>query len=159
MKVVSYNIQYGKGKDGRTDLDRIAAGLEGADLIALQEVERFWTRSGDVDQVAAFADRFPTHHWVYGAGVDTDADGTHADGTVEHRRRQFGNMLLCRYPIRASRNHLLPKYASLDPLSIQRSALEGVIEFPQVSLRAYSIHLTHLSSATRLPQVETLLPA
>jgi len=55
MKLVSYNIQYGKGKDGRFDLGRIAAVLQDADVIALQEVERHWPRSGDQDQPAEIA--------------------------------------------------------------------------------------------------------
>lgn len=40
MKFVSYNIQYGIGLDGRLDLPRIASEIEGADIIALQEVKR-----------------------------------------------------------------------------------------------------------------------
>ena len=40
MRIVSYNIQYGKGKDSRYDLGRIAAAVRGADLIGLQEVTR-----------------------------------------------------------------------------------------------------------------------
>ena len=39
MRLASYNIQYGKGKDDRFDLDRIVTELGEADLIALQEVE------------------------------------------------------------------------------------------------------------------------
>ena len=66
-------------------------------------------------------------------------------------------MLLSRTPILSSRNHLLPKYASLGPMSVQRSALEGVIETGRGSLRVYSVHLTHLSAATRMPQLERLL--
>ena len=38
MQFVTYNIQYGLGEDGRYDLDRIAAAVEDADVIALQEV-------------------------------------------------------------------------------------------------------------------------
>ena len=38
MKLVSYNIQYSKGKDEQFNLDRIVSEIEGADLIALQEV-------------------------------------------------------------------------------------------------------------------------
>lgn len=153
MRLVSYNIQYGRGRDGVFDLKRIAAAIAGADVIALQEVERYWQRSGMCDQPAEIADLLPEYHWVYGAGVDLDAS---ADG-VRNRRRQFGNMLLCRRPILSSRNHLLPKYASLGPMSIQRNALEGVIETGRGLLRVYSVHLTHLSAETRMPQVETLL--
>ena len=50
MKLVSYNIQYGRGRDGVFDLQRIVDAIAGADVIALQEVERYWQRSGMVDQ-------------------------------------------------------------------------------------------------------------
>lgn len=156
MKFCTYNIQYGKGKDGQFDLERIANEVAGADVIALQEVERFWTRSGNVDQVAVLAQLLDGYHWVYGAGVDLDASYRDADGRLCNRRRQFGNMLLARLPIVMSRNHLLPKYASYGPLSIQRSALEGLLQVGDRALRVYSIHLTHLSAETRLPQVEKL---
>lgn len=153
MRLVTYNIQYGKGRDGLFDLERIAAELAGADLVALQEVERFWPRSGNVDQATALAERLGFQHWIYGAGVDLFP----GPGCAPGQRRQFGNMLLSRRPILMSRNHLLPKYDSVGPVSIQRSALEGVIETDQGLLRVYSVHLTHLCTETRLPQIEALL--
>ena len=55
MKLVSYNIQYGRGRDGVFDLPRIADAVAGADVIALQEVERYWQRSGMVDQAGELA--------------------------------------------------------------------------------------------------------
>ena len=55
MIFVSYNIQWGTGKDGRVDLARIAGEIGAADVIALQEVDRFWTRSRMTDQAAEFA--------------------------------------------------------------------------------------------------------
>ena len=158
MKIVTCNIQYGRGRDGRFDLDRIADEISGADLIALQEVERFWSRSGDVDQPRLLAGRFPEHHTAYGPGVDLHLAGTAPGEEGAARRRQFGNMLLSRAPLLSVRHHLLPKYASLGPpMSLQRSALEAVIAVRGGHVRVYSIHLTHLSAGTRLPQVETLL--
>ena len=35
MKLVTYNIHYGKSQDGRFDLERIAEAIEGADIIGL----------------------------------------------------------------------------------------------------------------------------
>ncbi len=159
MKLVSYNIQYGRGRDGVFDLPRIADAVAGADVIALQEVERYWQRSGMVDQAQEIADLLGDYYWTYGAGVDLDcsAGAGGAGDAPRNRRRQFGNMLLCRNPILSSRNHLLPKYGSLGPMSLQRSALEGVIETGDRLLRVYSLHLTHLSAETRMPQVERLL--
>ena len=51
IKIVTYNIQFGQGRDGKVDLGRIIDSVKGADLIALQEVDRFWPRSGEIDQV------------------------------------------------------------------------------------------------------------
>ncbi len=158
MRFVTYNIQYGKGRDGLVNLERIAQEVAGADIIALQEVERFWTRSGDVDQATRLGELLPSYFWHYGPGVDLDASTRDATGRVRRRRRQFGNMLLAKTPLQACRNHLLPKYASCGPLSIQRAALEAIVEVGEGrAVRAYSIHLTHLSAETRLPQVKRLL--
>lgn len=157
MRLVSYNIQFGRGLDLRFDLDRIAAAVNGADVIALQEVERFAVRSGMTDQASELARRLPDHHWVYGPGLDLDASTTDAQGRPVHRRRQFGNMLLSRTPILSSRNFMLPKFGTLRQLSLQRCALESVIATPSGPLRFYAIHLTHLSDETRAPQIETIL--
>ena len=158
MKIVTYNIQYGRGKDGRFDLDRIAGEIAGADLIALQEVERFWIRSGGVDQPRAIARHFPDHYWAYGPGVDLHLAGSEPGEVSAGRRRQFGNMLLSRAPLLTVRHHPLPKYGSLGPpMSLQRSALEAVIAAGDEHVRVYSIHLTHLSASTRMPQVDALL--
>ena len=104
MKLVSYNIQYGFGSDGRYDLERIARIVDGADVIALQEVERFWKRSGLDDQPAILAGLLPRYHHVYGPAFDMDASAV-AAGRVINRRRQFGTMLLSLRPIRWSRLH------------------------------------------------------
>ena len=158
MKIVSYNIQYGRGKDGRFDLDRIAREIAGADVIALQEVERFWTRSGAVDQPRLIARHFPDHYWAYGPGVDLHVAGGRPGEESAGRRRQFGNMLLSRAPLLTVRHHLLAKYASLGPpMSLQRSALEAVVAVRGGHARVYCVHLTHLCAETRMPQVEALL--
>jgi endonuclease/exonuclease/phosphatase family metal-dependent hydrolase len=158
MKFVSYNIQYGLGKDGRYDLERIASAVADADLIALQEVECFWQRSGMVDQPVEIARHLPDFHWVYGANLDMDASEAGEDGHPTHRRRQFGNMILSRLPIISSRNHLLPKFGAVNQHTMQRGALEVVVDIPGVgATRVYSTHLCHLTAGTRLPQVDFLL--
>ena len=156
MIFVSYNIQWGTGKDGRIDLSRIAGEIGAADVIALQEVERFWTRSHRSDQTAELAALFPDHHWVYGPGLDLDGSQRDEQGRLVRRRRQFGNMLLSRAPILSSRNHMLPKIALEETLSLQRAALEAVIEVPSGPLRVYSVHLNHSSAEERLGQIARL---
>ncbi len=157
MRLASYNIQYGLGKDKRFDLGRIADAVRGADVIALQEVERFYKRSGFVDQAQELANLLSDYHWVYGPGLDVHTTMPGPDGHPVHRRRQFGNMLLSRTPILSTRNFPLPKYGTLTQFSLQRTALEGVVAVPSGAARIYSVHLTHLSDETRLPQIEALL--
>ncbi len=100
----------------------------------------------------------PEHHWVYGANLDMDASYRDTEGRLVNRRRQFGTMVLSRLPIASSRNHLLPKYGTLTQHSIQQGALEAVIVTPaQDRCASTRSHLSHLSAATRLPQVDALL--
>jgi endonuclease/exonuclease/phosphatase family metal-dependent hydrolase len=155
MQLVTYNIQYGRGRDGRFDLDRIAEAIDGADLIALQEVERFWSRSGMVDQVQVLAKRLPEYWWSYGANLDLFSP-VGFPGEASDRRRQFGNLILSRTPILASRNLSLPRVAGAQQ-TMQRGALEAIVATPTGrSLRVYSTHLTYLSPAARRVQLETI---
>ena len=50
--VSSYNVKHGVGMDGVLDLERTSVALAGlgADIIALQEVDEFVSRSGGIDQ-------------------------------------------------------------------------------------------------------------
>jgi endonuclease/exonuclease/phosphatase family metal-dependent hydrolase len=157
MRIVGYNIQFGRGKDGKVDLARIAGEVADADVIALQEVDRYWSRSGACDQVAELSAHLPDHYWIYGPGLDLDADSAGADTPDRGRRRQFGNMLLSRLPFLSSRMHLLPKHALHEKLSLQRCALEGLIACPSGPVRVYSIHLAHVSSLERQDQAARIL--
>ncbi|WKV49140.1 endonuclease/exonuclease/phosphatase family protein [Dickeya fangzhongdai] len=157
MHIVSYNIQYGLGRDGRYDLARIADEVRGADIICMQEVERFWQRSGMMDQPAELAALLGEYHWVYGANLDMDASTVAADGRVVNRRRQFGTLTLSRWPILSSRNFPLPKFGTLTQHSIQQGILETVIDTGAGAIRVYNTHLSHLCADTRLPQVEAML--
>ena len=94
MKIVTYNIQFGLGKDGRFDPERIASEVDGADIIALQEVERHWKRTGNVDQPARLGQILDRYYWAYGPYFDVDASTPQPDGTIKNVRRQFGNMIL-----------------------------------------------------------------
>lgn len=158
MKFVTYNIHYGQGQDGCLDLARIAEAACGADIIALQEVDRYWQRTGGVDQVSVLAGLFPGYFWVYGPGYDAPARVAHpesASAEQRGRRRQHGNMILSRWPILSSRILPLPK-ARPEQFCQLRMMLEAVIAPTGVPIRVACTHLCHISSATRLPQVEQL---
>ena len=157
MKFVSYNIQYGTGKDNVVDLVRIANEIGDADVIALQEVERFNSTTGMTDQVDELAQLFPDQYWTYGPGVDLDASYHNEAGVLINRRRQFGNMLLSKTPILSSRNHMLPKFGLVDQLALQRTIVEGVIDCDIGLIRVYSVHLGHASALEREHQIAVLL--
>jgi len=157
VKLVSYNIQYGFGADGLYDLSRAAQIVADADVIALQEVERFWRRSGEDDQPAILSRLLPEHHYVYGPAFDMDASVRDGDGRLVNRRRQFGTMLLSRLPIAWSRLHLLPMRRVLRPLNTQNAALECMIRTPAGPVRFFSLHLSHIGSDERLEQLDFLL--
>ena len=157
MKCVSYNIHYGIGRDGRFDLDRIASNVEGADIIALQEVTRNFERNGGGDLVAELGARLPDYFHVFGAPLDIDPGNRDADGRPANRRFQFGNMLFSRWPILSSRNLLLPRTRSYDRGNLQRGALEGLVVTPLGPLRFYSVHLDHVSEEERMMQIRHLV--
>ena len=156
LRLASYNIQYGKGKDGRTDLARIVDDLGDRDIVALQEVEANFARSGMVDQPAVIAGLLPHMHWVFGPGIDIDASEM-VGGHVIRRRRQYGNMVLSRWPILSTVTHPLPKIALVQVFHQQRCLVETVIATPDGPLRFMSVHLDHVSPDTRLPQVAMMM--
>jgi len=156
MKLVSYNIQYGFGSDGRYDLARAASVVAGADIVALQEVERHWLRSNEDDQPEVISRLLPDYYWVYGPAFDMDAS-ERRDSRVINRRRQFGTMLLSKLPIAWSRLHALPMRRTVRPLNTRNAALECVIHTPAGPVRFLSLHLAHIAAEERLEQIDTLL--
>ncbi|RUY59473.1 endonuclease/exonuclease/phosphatase family protein, partial [Mesorhizobium sp. M7A.F.Ca.CA.001.05.1.1] len=156
MKLVSYNIQYGFGSDGRYDLSRAARIVAGADIIALQEVERHWQRSNFDDQPELLSSLLPDYHWVYGPAFDMDAS-ERRDGRLVNRRRQFGTMVLSKLPIVWSRLHALPMRRTLRPLNTRNAALECMIRTPAGPVRVLSLHLAHIAAEERLEQIDYLL--
>lgn len=156
MKLVTYNTQYGVGRDGTFDLERIAREVEGADIVALQEVTRNFARNGGVDMVEGLAALLPGYFTAFGPAMDLDFGATDGEGRPLNRRFQFGNMVLSRFPIAASRNLLLPRTLRLSRGNLQRSALEALVMAPSGPLRIYSVHLDHISVTERSLQISHL---
>lgn len=98
----------------------------------------------------------PSHYYVYGANLDVEASAVKS-GRIVHRRKQFGTMILSRWPILSTRNFPLPKWGDRQYHSIQQGLLEAVIDTPLGVLRFYSVHLSHLCTETRLPQIDRIL--
>ena len=156
MKFASYNIQYGFGLDGIYDLGRIADSLEGADVIALQEVTRGSESNDFADMVADLVAMFPDYFWVYGAPFDLHVAAGESGFPPRGTRFQFGNMILSRFPILSSRTHLLPRSRTVSKLNLQRGATEALIDIPNRPLRVYSVHLDHVSIDERIAQIRHL---
>ena len=153
MKVVSYNIQFGRGLDGVIDLVRTCRAIRGADIVCLQEIDQVWKRSDEKDQDVEIAGLMPSYYYVYGSSFDVDASNRAAHGAVINRRRRHGNMILSRWPILSSRIIDLPKHHYPDKFNMQMSCVEAVIDTGAIVIRVYSYHAGYLDSAERLAQV------
>lgn len=158
MKLLSWNIQWCRGVDGRVDPERIAATAKAwadPDVICLQEVARnFPTLAGShgEDQFALLAAAFPGYTAVEAIAVDV-LDVVHPERSG---RSQFGNLLLSRLPVRQAFRHLLPWPADPEHADMQRVALEATIETAGGPLRVTTTHLAYYSQRQRSRHVEAL---
>ncbi len=130
VKLVSYNIRFGLGLDQNVDLERIADTVKDADIIALQEVERYWKHSGMTDQPEIISSHLQQYYWLYFPAFDVDASEAQRGGSILNRRRQFGPMVLSRWPIRMARYMMLPKLGTTDCLSMDTGVIECVVDTP-----------------------------
>ena len=156
MKIISYNIQFGRGLDGEVDLVRSCAAMRGADIVCLQEVDQWWQRSGYCDQAAEIGGMFPTYHYVYGAAFDMDASAHSAHHAVINRRRRHGNMILSRWPIVSLRTLCLPMHEYGDRFNMRMTCLEAVIDTGPSAFRLYNCHAAYLDADERIAQMEFL---
>ncbi len=156
MLLATYNIHFGIGADNRYDVPRIAQTVRDADIICCQEVVQGWRENAYADQAAEIAGLLNRYYVFHGA-FDTDGSSVGTDGKIVNRRRTFGNMILSRWPIRASRVRPLVHNALANQFDLQRGAVEAVIDAPGLALRVYSVHLSHVSNEQRLPQARDLM--
>ena len=157
IKLVSYNIRFGLGTDQKIDLERIADTVKDADIIALQEVDRCWKRSGMTDQPEIISGYLKQYHWLYFPAFDVDASKTNGDGSIINRRRQFGPTVLSRWPIRMARYILFPKLGTSNDYNMDTGAIECIVDTPSGPLMVYSLHLSASSTRDRLLQINRLL--
>lgn len=153
MRIISWNIQWGRGADGRVDLMRTVQTLQAlgpADVICLQEVtRRFPSLSGDPqDQVAVLAEAFPDHESVFAAGVDVRGE--------QGGRAQFGNLALSALPVLQVFRHALPFPADPRVPGMPRCCLEVVVDGGWGPLRVLTTHLEYYSEVQRHAQISAL---
>lgn len=153
LRLLSWNIQWGRGCDGRVDLERIAAAARtfATDVLCFQEVavnHPGLPGGAPGSQPEALAAALPGYEAVYGVGSDL------ADG--QGGRRQFGALILSRLPLLQVFRHLLPWPADPAVPSMPRIALEAVVAAPGGPLRVVTTHLEYFSARQRQAQVEAL---
>lgn len=154
MKLLQWNIQWCRGMDGVVDaarIARVAKDIADPDVACFQEVAiNFPALAGSSgeDQVALLRREFPGYAAVFGAAVEVP-DGSGG-------RRQFGNLILSRLPMRQSYRHSLPWPSESDTPSMPRVAIEAVIEAPFGLVRVVATHLEFYSARQRSAQVERL---
>lgn len=154
MRLITWNVQWCRGCDGRVDPARIvrtAREIADFDLLCLQEVAVNFPGlpgSAGEDQVTAIAGFLPAYAPVFGAGVDVRG----SDG----RRQYFGNVILSRLPVLRAYRHFLPWPADPTATGMQRVAVETVVQAPAGVLRIVNTHLEYYSALQRSAQVERL---
>lgn len=123
INVMTYNIHRGINKDNKLDLDGIADQINnsGAEIIALQEVERFSVRTKFQDQISYLADR-TSMQYAYGE-------------SLKILSWQYGNAILSRYPIEEYEVFELPSKGE------RRTILKAGLNINGKRISFYSTHL------------------
>lgn len=120
LRVVTYNVQWGKHIDRAINVLTTRAPLPGADIILLQEMDAEGTRR--------IAEALGMSWIYYPAFVHPKA-----------ARQDFGNAVLSRWPIIADEKVMLPHIGAIR--HSQRIATAATILVDTIKVRVYSAHL------------------
>jgi endonuclease/exonuclease/phosphatase family metal-dependent hydrolase len=154
MKLITWNIQWGCGMDGRVDLARIvrtARALADFDVLCVQEVaDNFPDLEGNDgrDQFAELGTLLPGFARIQGYGVDVAGDGG--------KRRRFGNAIFSRFTVLSARRHALPWPPDPTKKTMPRVAVEATLQAPMGPIRVTTTHLEYYSDVQRRAQVRRL---
>ena len=154
VKILTWNIQWGCGCDGRVDFDRSVDVIRAAGapaVLCLQEVavnHPGLAGSQGEDQVAALCARLPEYSAHYAIGSDLAGDAG--------SRRLFGNLIMSRLPVLQVFRHSLPWPAAPECPSMPRVAIEAVVATADGPLRIVTTHLEYYAPAQRRSQLRGL---
>ena len=156
MKLITWNVQWCRGVDGKVDPARIvkhARAFADFDVLCLQEIANNFpdprlAGSRGENQFAELSRLLPGYQPVPGVAVDVPAE--------EGGRRHFGNMILSRYPVGQVFRHLLPYPVDPRVNGMPRIALEAVVSAPFGDIRVITTHLEYYGKKKRTAQVEAL---
>lgn len=119
LRVVSFNVQFGREIDRALNVLRDDPDLQGVDVLLLQEM--------DADGVRRIARALDMGFVYYPASRDLG------------NGRDFGNAVLSRWPIVDDAKILLPGIAPFGRR--RRTATAATLQIGDVQLRVYSVHL------------------
>ena len=158
LRVMTYNIKHGQTNaecspataspgepphaDCNLDLQAAVAVIRehDPDVVGLQEIDRFWARSGYQDTPALLKAALGLAHACYAANLDHPAD-VHAD-----RPHQYGTLVLSRHPIVSCATTPLPRIGEHE----QRGLTLAVVDVHGVAVRVYNTHLHTTETDRRL---------
>jgi endonuclease/exonuclease/phosphatase family metal-dependent hydrolase len=134
LRILTYNIQQGYGKDGEKSYDRQLEVIRrlAPDVLGLQETDTARIAGGNSDVVRYLADSLNMYSY-YGPAPES--------GT-------FGIALLSRYPIESPRTFFMPSRGE------QTAAIEAGIT---VGGRLFRVYVTHLDNDGALAQQRVIL--
>lgn len=154
MILITWNVQWSCGLDGRVDVERIVRGareLGDFDVLCLQEVASNYPRlAGDAgdDQPARLAALLPGWEIAFGAAVDERGP----DG----RRQRFGNLVATRLPLLQVQHQALPWPADAGVRCMPRMCTTATVQAAWGPLRVSTTHLEFYSPRQRLAQARAL---
>ncbi len=157
MRLLSWNVQYGKSSDGRSDFSRIlqyVKSLGDFDVICLQELARNMTEyciPDQSDHLLMTRHFFKEYRVVWGSGFSWPA----ADGDSK-LRQEFGNVSLIKSSLLDFKVHQLPKPATPGKLQMQRVAIETVVDSKIGPISIINTHLAFHDDAENQQQIEHL---
>jgi endonuclease/exonuclease/phosphatase family metal-dependent hydrolase len=158
VKILTWNVQWFKGLDEVVDIKRViehARSMADFDAICMQEVAvnyRALTRETEPDQIKTLRALLPGFEVVFSPAVD---ELSPCGGF----RRQFGNVVASRVPIRQIQHFALPHppAASSEPTpSMPRIALDCTLQAPWGPVRLMTTHLEYYNEAARHAQARAL---
>ncbi|HWC72478.1 MAG TPA: endonuclease/exonuclease/phosphatase family protein [Gemmatimonadales bacterium] len=139
LRVVTYNVRFGRQIDRAINVLTTRTPLPGADIVVLQEIDAEGTRR--IAEALGMS-------WVYYPAV------VHPKAA----RQDFGNAILSRWPIIADEKLLLPHIAG--QRHAQRTATAATVLIDSIKVRVYSTQLgtlTDIGPAKRRDQAHTII--
>ena len=150
MRVMTYNIRHGLGNEslnggGIVDLERIASVIrsQNPDIVAIQEVDRFWARSNLSDQPADLAR-------ILGMDARFAPNLIVSPAAHDHLPGEYGVLVLSKLPINSSKHERFPVVEHFEPRGFieVRIGLDGVAPL--------AVFCTHLEVGNRKDPAESV---